>query len=114
SLRKGRRAWVSALRRDQGGERAGVNVLQREFDGVIKVQPLALTSREWVDEQLRTLGLPQHPLLGKGYRSVGCEPCTQATKPGESERAGRWAGHNKTECGLHKRQSARQAEGAVS
>ena len=110
ALRKGRRAWASALRRDQGGERAGANVLQRESDGVIKVQPLAFVSREWVDEQLRSYGLPQHPLLDKGYRSVGCEPCTQATKAGESERAGRWVGHNKTECGLHRRTEKSHAE----
>ena len=106
-LRRGKRAWVSGLRRDQGGGREQVNVLEREPDGVIKVQPLAFVTREWIDEQLRSYGIPQHPLTRLGYRSVGCEPCTRPVARGESERDGRWPGLNKTECGLHSRQGAR-------
>jgi phosphoadenosine phosphosulfate reductase len=103
-LRKGKRAWVSGVRRDQGGERELANVLGREFDGVVKVQPLAFVTREWIDAELRSYGIPQHPLLSKGFRSVGCEPCTRAVKPGEDERDGRWPGLAKTECGIHRRQ----------
>ncbi len=101
-LRQGKRAWVTGLRREQGGERANANVLELQPDGLLKVQPLAFVSRTWIDEKLRNYGLPQHPLHGLGYRSVGCEPCTRAVKDGEQERAGRWAGLAKTECGLHR------------
>lgn len=102
-LRRSKRAWVSGLRRDQGGERENINVLEREPDGLIKVSPLAFVKREWIDAELRTYGIPQHPLFAEGYRSVGCEPCTLAVKSHEDERDGRWAGKTKTECGLHRR-----------
>ncbi|MCB9931882.1 MAG: phosphoadenylyl-sulfate reductase [Planctomycetes bacterium] len=108
-LRQGKRAWVSGLRREQGGERANGNVLELLPDGLLKVQPLAFVSRKWIDEELRNYGLPQHPLHGMGYRSVGCEPCTRAVKDGEQERAGRWAGLAKTECGLHQRRQEAQS-----
>jgi phosphoadenosine phosphosulfate reductase len=110
-LRKGKQAWVAGLRREQGGERESVNVLEREFDGVIKVQPLALVKREWIDEQLRTYGLPQHPLFTKGFRSVGCEPCTVPVGDTDGERDGRWTGKHKTECGLHSRAEAATTQG---
>lgn len=102
-LRRGKRAWVSALRREQGGERADVRVLELQTDGIVKVQPLAFVTREWIDAQLRHYGVPQHPLFARGFSSIGCEPCTRATAPGELERGGRWAGTGKTECGLHAR-----------
>ncbi|MEZ5992053.1 MAG: phosphoadenylyl-sulfate reductase [Planctomycetota bacterium] len=102
-LRRGKRAWVAGLRRDQGGERQSIGVLEHEFDGVIKVQPLALVSREWIDAELLTYGLPQHPLRKQGYRSLGCEPCTAPVDGRQGEREGRWAGQTKTECGLHGR-----------
>lgn len=104
-LRRGKRAWVSAIRRDQGGERAGAEVLERESDGVFKVNPLALVAREWIDRQLAELGLPQHPLFAQGYRSLGCEPCTEPVNAQQAEREGRWLGTGKTECGLHQRWS---------
>lgn len=102
-LRRGKRAWVAGLRRDQGGERETIGVLEREFDGVIKVQPLALVTRGWIDAELRTYGLPQHPLQKLGYRSLGCEPCTRPVNEQQNERDGRWAGQTKTECGIHSR-----------
>lgn len=109
-LRQGKRAWLTGLRREQGGERANANVLELQPDGLLKVQPLAFVSRKWIDEELRNYGLPQHPLHGLGYRSVGCEPCTRAVKDGEQERAGRWAGLAKTECGLHRSAGASPAQ----
>jgi sulfite reductase (ferredoxin) len=99
-LRKGKRAWLSGLRREQGGERTQTQVLQLENDGVAKISPLASLTREQIDAQLVAYGIPQHPLHEQGYTSIGCEPCTQAPAGG-SERAGRWAGSGKTECGLH-------------
>lgn len=98
-LRKGKRAWISALRREQGGERANTPVFELEQDGVAKISPLAGLTRELIDAHLFAYGIPQHPLRDLGYASIGCEPCTQATRGGE--RDGRWAGSAKTECGLH-------------
>ncbi|MCC6465697.1 MAG: phosphoadenylyl-sulfate reductase [Planctomycetes bacterium] len=102
-LRQGKRAWVSALRREQGGERADVPVLEFDADGLLKIQPLATATRGFIDAELADLGLPQHPLRERGFRSIGCEPCTAAAAEGADERAGRWAGTTKTECGLHTR-----------
>ena len=103
-LRKGKRAWVSGLRRDQGGERENISVLEHQPDGLLKVSPLAFVRRDWIDRELRSYGIPQHPLFEKGYRSVGCEPCTLPVDGDQSEREGRWAGFKKTECGLHGRE----------
>ncbi|MCL4731253.1 MAG: phosphoadenylyl-sulfate reductase [Planctomycetes bacterium] len=112
-LRHGKAAWVSALRREQGGERAAVNVLELEPDGVVKIQPLALATRADIDRELGVYGIPQHPLLARGFRSIGCEPCTVPVAEGQGERAGRWAGTGKTECGLHSpRRAAARLTGA--
>lgn len=100
-LRRGKLAWVSALRREQGGERADIGVLELEHDSVVKVQPLAVATRADIDRELGVYGIAQHPLLARGFRSIGCEPCTVPPPPGQGERAGRWAGTTKTECGLH-------------
>lgn len=114
-LRQGKAAWVSALRREQGGERADIRVLEFEADGVVKVQPLALATRADIDRELGVYGIPQHPLLDQGFRSVGCEPCTAPVAQGQSERDGRWAGTGKTECGLHSpRRAKAQLQGAQS
>ena len=102
-LRTSKHAWVAGVRREQGGSRGDAAVLERESDGLIKVQPLAFVTREWIDEQLRTYGIQQHPLHRQGYRSIGCKPCTRAVGETEGERDGRWAGQNKTECGLHRK-----------
>ena len=94
-------AWVSGIRRDQTENRAGTPVLQREDDGTLKVCPMVeWTSRDvwtYIDEH----DLPKHPLLEEGYLSIGCAPCTQKPLEGDGERHGRWAGSDKTECGLH-------------
>ena len=97
-------AWISGVRSEQSTERAAIDVLERhESDGhpVLKVFPLAAWSREDVWRYIREEGLPHHPLLDQGYTSIGCWPCTRPTQLGEHERAGRWAGTGKTECGLH-------------
>jgi phosphoadenosine phosphosulfate reductase len=67
----------------------------------VKVYPLASWTRDDVSRYLRQHDVPHHPLLDRGYTSIGCWPCTRPTRPGESERAGRWSGTGKTECGLH-------------
>lgn len=97
------RAWVSGLRRDQGAARAAVPVLRREPDGVVKVHPLATMTGDEARAYLLAHDVPEHPLVKRRYLSIGCHPCTRPVAEGEGERAGRWAGTGKTECGLHTR-----------
>lgn len=97
-------AWITALRREQSETRRSVDVIERaEIDArsILKVMPLAHWSRRDVEAYLAANDVPSHPLLERGYTSIGCWPCTRPTVAGESERAGRWSGTAKTECGLH-------------
>jgi phosphoadenosine phosphosulfate reductase len=97
-------AWVSAVRRDQGGSRANLEVAEwHEASGkpLIKVHPLAYWDRATVWQYIAEQEIPYHPLLDRGYSSLGCWPCTRPVTAGEGERAGRWSGTGKTECGLH-------------
>lgn len=97
-------AWISAVRQDQTAARAGTESLEYheiERRPVVKVFPLARWGRADVWRYIRDHDLPYHPLLDQGYTSIGCWPCTRPTRPGEPERAGRWSGAGKTECGLH-------------
>lgn len=95
------RAWVSGLRRDQSPARAGVPILLEQEGAPTKVHPIATLTRADVEAYLRAHAIPDHPLREAGYLSIGCAPCTRAVRAGEDERAGRWAGSSKTECGLH-------------
>jgi phosphoadenosine phosphosulfate reductase len=96
-------AWVSGLRRASGGERASVRPFSfDEKRELIKVAPLWQWTSEDVDAYCAQHDLPVHALHGQGYPSIGCIPCTRPVAPGEDERAGRWAGTTKTECGLHR------------
>ena len=84
--------------------RAGLDILEyHQANGhpIVKVFPLAGWSRDDVWRYIREQDIPYHPLLDQGFTSIGCWPCTRATRPGEPERAGRWSGMGKTECGLH-------------
>ena len=97
-------AWISAVRQDQSSIRSLTKVVEyHEIDGrpIVKVFPLAHWGRADVWRYIRENGVPYHPLLDQGYASIGCWPCTRPTAPGEAERAGRWSGTGKTECGLH-------------
>ena len=95
-------AWVTGIRRDQTEQRASTPVVTfDEYFGVAKIAPLATWSEDEVDEYVRRNKVPLNPLIGMGYRSIGCEPCTSPVAPGEDARAGRWPGMEKTECGLH-------------
>lgn len=98
----GRQAWMTGLRRAETPARAGAPVVG--FDaafGVVKVNPLAAWGDEQVAAYATRRGLPAHPLVERGYRSIGCAPTTQPVAAGQDARAGRWAGRAKTECGLH-------------
>jgi phosphoadenosine phosphosulfate reductase len=97
------KAWISGIRRDQTPDRAQARILERGRDGLLKVHPLLHWTRRDVEDYVRRHQLPKHPLLEKGYRSVGCAPCTVPVGADQDERAGRWAGRGKTECGLHTR-----------
>jgi phosphoadenosine phosphosulfate reductase len=94
--------WVTGIRRDQTPQRANAPVLSwEERFGVVKIAPLVNWSAREVEEYVRERGVPLNPLLGGGYKSVGCAPCTQPVSEDEDARAGRWPGMDKTECGLH-------------
>jgi phosphoadenosine phosphosulfate reductase len=93
-------AWINGRKRFQGGARAVIPVV--EDDGArLKFNPFANVSREEIAAIYTSADLPPHPLLATGYLSVGCMPCTSRTAPDEDERAGRWRGRPKTECGIH-------------
>jgi phosphoadenosine phosphosulfate reductase len=96
-------AWVSGLRRASGGERSSVRPFAfDEKRELIKVAPLWQWTSEDVEAYCVQHDLPVHALHAQGYPSIGCIPCTRPVAPGEDERAGRWAGTTKTECGLHR------------
>lgn len=99
--------WITGLRREQSDARADVAVVElHEVEGlegrrVVKLNPLAHWPRERVWEYLRRHHLPWNPLHDRGYRSIGCHPCTRPAGAGADDRAGRWMGFGKTECGIH-------------
>lgn len=98
-LLKGKKVWVSAPRREQGGNRAYLEHTRVDDSGITRIYPLAHITRVQIDEELGARGIMQHPLRACGYESIGCEPCTSPAI--EGERSGRWTGQCKTECGLH-------------
>ena len=99
---KGYYAWASAIRRDQSPDRAKAPIVgwDRKFQ-LVKVSPLANWTKKQVWSLITSAGIPYNPLHDQGFPSVGCQPCTRAVLQGEDERAGRWSGFKKTECGLH-------------
>jgi len=93
---------VTGRKRSQGATRAQMLIVEAEpGSGRLKVNPLAGWGREAVAAYMEAHALPRHPLIAKGYPSIGCAPCTTRTRPGEHARAGRWRGREKTECGIH-------------
>ena len=95
-------AWISAIRRDQSPARAHAPIVgwDPKFK-LAKINPLAHWTKGDVWRYLLTHDVPYNPLHDQGYPSVGCWPCTRAIGAGEDDRAGRWAGTAKKECGLH-------------
>ena len=99
--------WITGLRRGQSDQRKSTNVLEMyEFDKlresyIFKLNPMVNWSREKVWSYIKDHKIPYNTLHDKGYRSIGCWPCTKAISDGQDERAGRWEGFNKTECGIH-------------
>jgi phosphoadenosine phosphosulfate reductase len=99
---RGKHAWASAIRRDQSPDRASAPIVgwDRKFH-LVKISPLANWTKKQVWDRIVKREIPYNPLHDQGYTSIGCWPCTRAVLMGEDERAGRWSGSGKTECGLH-------------
>lgn len=95
-------AWISAIRGDQTKDRAAANAVQWDAKfGLVKVNPLLRWTKTDVWDFILRHEIPYNPLHDQGYPSIGCRPCTQPVAAGDDERAGRWAGTMKKECGLH-------------
>ncbi|MFB9150202.1 phosphoadenylyl-sulfate reductase [Roseovarius ramblicola] len=94
--------WITGRKRYQSGTRAALDFFEIEDGtGRIKVNPLAHWAREDVQTYMEENRLPRHPLVDRGYPSIGCMPCTTPVRADEDPRAGRWRDHDKTECGIH-------------
>ncbi|MGD9507925.1 MAG: phosphoadenylyl-sulfate reductase [Geminicoccaceae bacterium] len=95
-------AWITGRKRFQGGLRADLETIEpAPGTDQLKLNPLARWGEERIEAYRLAHGLPPHPLVAKGYRSIGCATCTRPTAPGEHARSGRWSGLDKTECGIH-------------
>ncbi len=99
--------WITGVRREQSATRDTTKIVELyHFDVlrdqyIIKLNPMATWSRDGVQAYIKEHGLPVNALTRQGYRSIGCQPCTRPTAEGENERAGRWTGFDKSECGIH-------------
>ncbi|MDB6029854.1 MAG: hypothetical protein JWM16_192 [Verrucomicrobiales bacterium] len=99
--------WITGLRRQQSDTRASIGIIELyEFDpavkrDIVKLNPMANWKREDIWKHIQEFKIPYNPLQDQGYRSIGCLPCTNKSAGGENERAGRWTGFNKVECGIH-------------
>jgi len=94
--------WITGRKRYQTGTRATLDFFEIEDGtGRIKVNPLAHWARDDIRTYMEENRLPRHPLVARGYPSIGCMPCTTPVKPGEDPRSGRWRDQDKTECGIH-------------
>jgi phosphoadenosine phosphosulfate reductase len=95
-------AWGSGIRRDESPTRAATRLIDWDATrGMVKVNPMAAWTQDVVDAYVTEHQIPVNPLFELGYGSIGCSPCTRPVAPGEDPRAGRWAGKNKIECGIH-------------
>ncbi len=94
-------AWITGRKRAQGGERANMQLVEAGPDGRMTVNPLAFWDDAKIAAYFTRHHLPRHPLEAQGYTSLGCATCTAKPAPGQDKRAGRWAGLEKTECGIH-------------
>ncbi|MBI4597141.1 MAG: phosphoadenylyl-sulfate reductase [Candidatus Omnitrophica bacterium] len=95
------RCWITGISRSDATTRAATPFVEALSNGVTKVAPLAGWSSKQLHEYMTKHDLPYHPLWEKGYTSIGCWPCTQKPVDPHDPRSGRWAGQDKTECGIH-------------
>lgn len=108
-------ALITGRKKYQTIERHEMQTIELAEDGRFRINPLANWDKQRIKEEFGKRGLKEHPLVAKGYLSIGCEPCTRPVKQGEDERAGRWAhtaelpgGERKNECGIHLSEAALQ------
>lgn len=94
-------SWITGRKRFHGGQREGLQLLELDHQGRIKINPLNNWTSEDVIAYRKKHSLPAHPLIERGYASIGCRPCTRPLRAGESGRDGRWGDSDKTECGIH-------------
>jgi phosphoadenosine phosphosulfate reductase len=97
----GKAAWMSGLRRVEAAARENAPIIARDLRGLVKMNPLAAWTDADVAGYIADHDVIVNPLTLRGYPSIGCMPCTQPDSNGDHPRAGRWAGLDKTECGLH-------------
>lgn len=93
-------ALITGRKRYQNAERAALKPFE-VLDGTLRINPLADWTADDVAAHAESRGLPSHMLVAQGYASIGCWPCTRAVESGEDQRAGRWSGVDKVECGIH-------------
>jgi phosphoadenosine phosphosulfate reductase len=99
--------WITGVRRQQNDSREKTKIVELyHFDVlrdlyIVKLNPMAAWTRDQVQDYIKKHDLPVNALTARGYRSIGCQPCTRPTANGENERAGRWTGFDKSECGIH-------------
>ena len=93
-------AWITGRKRFHGGDRLRLSVVE-ETDGRLKFNPLANWTKDDLDAYAAAHDLPEHPLVAHGFPSIGCWPCTSPVEEGGDIRSGRWAGSEKSECGIH-------------
>ncbi|MGY9056700.1 MAG: phosphoadenylyl-sulfate reductase [Alphaproteobacteria bacterium] len=94
--------WITGRKRFQGGARTALQMFEADDEtGRLKINPLASWDAKDIASYMSDHDLPRHPLVERDYPSIGCMPCTGRVAPGESQRAGRWRGEEKTECGIH-------------
>lgn len=94
--------WVTGRKRFQGGARTDLQAVEADGPDRLKLNPLIDWTPARIDAYFDTYALPRHPLWQRGYRSIGCGPCTAPPADGAGDRDGRWAGREKTECGIHR------------
>lgn len=95
------KTWITGRRRDQSANRQDLSIFERDTDGRLKVNPLANWTRKEIWGYTFEHNVLYNPLHDQGYTSIGDEPLTTKVQMGEDERAGRWRGSAKTECGIH-------------
>ncbi len=98
---KGKRAWLSGLRRADGPSRSDTPQIETDRRGLVKINPIVAWTDDEVTQYETNNDIIVNPLRDRGYPSIGCKPCTTPVAEGSDARAGRWQGEEKTECGLH-------------
>lgn len=97
----GLRGWITGVMRTDAPTRASTPVAQLLSNGITKIAPIATWNAKQIHAYMTAHALPYHPLWAQGYTSIGCWPCTQKPSDPNDPRSGRWAGQDKTECGIH-------------